>query len=685
MEIKTLDNRPFIRKLQPKLRMIANGNEGVNVARSEFCAGLTLGGRLAAKKKRAPLVRTLAVAQAGIALPKPERGQQTEVPSNVLVNVFVQTTDEKDRRKTFRNERGRRGNVAIAQVPLSELENLAQESGVSFIEMGEPLAAPTPAVSPGRVTENDIRRLPIGDAAVHRDGEGVLIGIIDVQGFDFSHPDFLEENGDTRFIAIWDQGGDNREAPTWAGFRADDGAEITALHMNAALRAAKAVGAPATELEPQSQMVPGSHGTHVASIAAGNRGICKRAKIAAVLIALPEEEQRDRRLSFYDSTRVADAVDYLLRLGEREGLPVSINISLGTNGHAHDASAAVSRWIDSALAIPGRSVCVAAGNAGQEASQFEGDFGYVMGRIHTSGQIAARGLSTDIDWIVVGNGTADLSENELEIWYGAQDRFQVQVRTPRGEWLPMISPRQALENHQLDDGSFISIYNEVYHPANGSNYIAIYLSPYLSENPSELRGVLAGTWTVRLHGLEVRNGKYHGWIERDDPRRIGRVGDVEAWRFPSFFGERSNVDDSSVSSLACGQRVISVANLDDANERMNVTSSQGPTRDGRFKPDVAAPGTDIVAANGFAGPKDRWIQMSGTSMAAPNVAGVVGLMLAIEPKLTAAQIEGIIQRTARPLPGGSFSWINDAGFGRIDPELCLQEAAAANTRQDVKP
>ena len=51
--------------------------------------------------------------------------------------------------------------------------------------------------------------------------------------------------------------------------------------------------------------------------------------------------------------------------------------------------------------------------------------------------------------------------------------------------------------------------------------------------------------------------------------------------------------------------------------RIAITSSQGPTRDGREKPDVAAPGSDIVAAKGFSGPSDAWIAMSGTSMASP--------------------------------------------------------------------
>ena len=65
--------------------------------------------------------------------------------------------------------------------------------------------------------------------------------------------------------------------------------------------------------------------------------------------------------------------------------------------------------------------------------------------------------------------------------------------------------------------------------------------------------------------------------------------------------------------------------------------------------------------------------MTGTSMASPYVAGVAGLMLSLNPSLTAAQIGGIIQRTSRPLPGAGYEWSNDAGFGVIDPSACLRE------------
>ena len=110
--------------------------------------------------------------------------------------------------------------------------------------------------------------------------------------------------------------------------------------------------------------------------------------IAGVLIALSEQE-RDRHATLYDSTRLAHAVDYLFALGERlygHPIPTVINISLGTNGHAHDGTSAISQWIDRALMTPGRCVCVAAGNAGQEAPQFAGDLGFLTGRIHASGQ-----------------------------------------------------------------------------------------------------------------------------------------------------------------------------------------------------------------------------------------------------------------------------------------------------------
>ena len=69
--------------------------------------------------------------------------------------------------------------------------------------------------------------------------------------------------------------------------------------------------------------------------------------------------------------------------------------------------------------------------------------------------------------------------------------------------------------------------------------------------------------------------------------------------------------------------------------------------------------------------------------AVDGVEGVVGLMLAVQPSLTAAQIGGILQRTAQPLPNIDFTWQNDAGFGRIDPSAAIEEASMITVRRDL--
>ncbi len=669
--------RDNLRKLQPKLRMIADGDTAINVVRAERCAALAVDKPSLLKKYepiRGAFAAPVAIAEA---TRKPKAPPLRQITPEVLTNVFVYLRDQsRDQPNCYGRPHARSGPIMQVQAKLSEIPKLAAQDSVAYVEMAEALKPPTPALADlnPAAPSVDVRRF--GDAAKHKYGEDVLVGIIDVQGFDFAHPDFLDGNGKTRFVRIWDQGGDARPSPK--GDQFSYGSELKKEHLDAAIKAK--VGLPAIDLERQSQMVEGSHATHVASIAAGNRGICRKADIAGVLISLPQADQ-DRRLSFYDSTRLADAVDYLLELGESLKKPVVINVSLATNGHAHDGSAAVTRWIDAKLSTSGRAVVVAAGNSGQERSESEDDVGFIMGRIHSSGKIPAAGLERVLEWVVVGNGIMDVSENEMEIWFSAQDQIAVSIKPPGRGWIGPIEPRQYIENRMLEDGTMLSVYNEVYHPANGLNYISLYLSPFFSQ--TEVIGVPAGTWQVRLHGREIRDGNFHAWIERDDPQQVGRVADRQAWAFPSFFTEGSLVDNTTVSSLGCATRVITVANLDEPRDRVNVSSSQGPTRDGRLKPDVAAPGTNVVAAKGFADRSDQWIAMSGTSMASPFVTGVVGLMLARRPRLTAAQIEAILRRTAKPLPGASFEWKNDAGFGVIAPKECLDEVERIDDGKDL--
>ncbi len=706
------------RRLHPRLRVVRNGDRFVNAARSDGSTTVACG--LSASREAGGVPPSPALAAASPsdleALRKdaeaprkklPKRGkieaqpQADEAYVNVLIELHAErpgmpAADRADsveklagtlERAVPRGDRGRVGSAVVqrrnfvaATIPVSLLDTLAADPAVAFIHPADPLKldAPPPRPAHGRVIK------AIGGAATYGRGKGVLVGIVDVGGFDFAHPDFLDKAGGTRFVAIWDQGRARRAPPSARGF--DYGAEFTKVHMDAAIEAARKPGVPpATLLERQSQTVPGSHGTHVASIAAGNSGVCPEAFIAGVLVdvPLPDDPIERRRTTFSDTSRIIHAVEYLLHLSIEMKVPLVVNISLGTNGGAHDGSNGVSRWMDAYLAAPGRAICIAAGNAGQEKAEAEGDLGWILGRIHSQGRVPARGLEAELQWTVVGDGIEDRSENELEIWYGSQDRFSVSVKPPSGgDWIT-VGPRQFVENYRLPSGTTLSIYNELYHPTNGANYLAVYLSPNLDSG--NFRGIEAGVWKVRLIGDEVRDGRFNAWIERDDPAELEPAGGRRLFRFPSFFTEQSNTDSHSISSLACGHRVIAVSNLDDARQRINASSSQGPTRDGRFKPEIAAAGTDIVAANGFGPPDEPWISMTGTSMASPYVAGVVGLMLAANPGLSAAQCAGILLRTARPLPGASYEWGNDVGFGRINPMAAIEEAKSANERSEVRP
>jgi len=710
--MKPAEVRALNPRLSPKLDVFLGGSDEVNAGRAEQCPSVAVSAssavpvatpaddeRTASPVDGAGLALGAPVASAGVTiLPAAKVARlaadlpEDVTPTQVGFSLFVQIDRDLDPAAHDRAvaavqrcaTRARwKIDMASVEVPADQVSRLLEIPGVSYVEPGQSLRGPEPVVGTQTPAPERLARRVASESRRHRDGHDVLVGVIDVGGFDFAHPDFLDGDS-TRWVAIWDQGGTTRPPPT-SERDADRealayGSEILRTHMDAAIAASSRRRMAATALEPQSQMAVASHATHVASIAAGNRGVARRALLAGVLVALRPED-KEAASSFYDSTRIADAVDYLVDLAARLGrerhedgspLPLSVNISLGTNGHAHDTSSSMARWIDNALATRGRCVSVAAGNAGQVEPRFAEDRDWVKGRIHAGGTLQATSLRHELEWVVGGEDILDVSENELEIWYGPQDRFDVEVKPPGSAWLPRVAQGSKIRNQILENGTVLSVYNEAYHPANGLNRISVLLSPFFgdvaADGSREIGPIASGEWRVRLTGVVVRDGRFDAWIERDDPVRLPGTG--KQWRYPSYFGPASYTDDRMISSLACADRILSVANADLGLSAAHVTSSRGPTRDGRSKPDIAADGTGVVAARGF-DPRSRWVEMTGTSMASPYVCGVAALMLGVSPWLTSAQIQGIMRSTSAPLPGQTFGWRNDTGFGVIDAEACL--------------
>lgn len=128
--------------------------------------------------------------------------------------------------------------------------------------------------------------------------------------------------------------------------------------------------------------------------------------------------------------------------------------------------------------------------------------------------------------------------------------------------------------------------------------------------------------------------------------------------------------DTHIGCPGHATNVITVA-ANDKNDGMAGFSSIGPAADGRPKPDITAPGVDIVSARASTGSdmggqapvvNGIWCQSSGTSMATPHVAGVAALMLERNRRLSPQQIKEVMMTTAVNIGATA----DEMGAGRID-------------------
>ncbi|GGU68395.1 serine protease [Lentzea flava] len=128
----------------------------------------------------------------------------------------------------------------------------------------------------------------------------------------------------------------------------------------------------------------------------------------------------------------------------------------------------------------------------------------------------------------------------------------------------------------------------------------------------------------------------------------------------------------SVSSPSTAEAALSVGAVD-RDDQLAPFSSKGPRAgDSGLKPEVTAPGVDIVAAK--AGTTEH-LAASGTSMATPHVAGAAALLKQQHPEWTPAQLKSVLATTAKPTPGVSAF---DQGAGRIDVAKAINQVLTAD-------
>jgi serine protease AprX len=215
--------------------------------------------------------------------------------------------------------------------------------------------------------------------------------------------------------------------------------------------------------------------------------------------------------------------------------------------------------------------------------------------------------------------------------------------------------------------------------APGASLIAIRVMDN-SGNMSSANGV-AGLQAAVQAGARVASnswgfshGGHGGWSDSDGTCVLCTAADNAVAAGVVVVVAGGNEDNNSGgfdTHLRCpgiARSVITVA-ASDKSDNMAGFSSLGPTPDGRAKPDVTAPGVNINScrATGTSlgptvDPAGIFITLSGTSMATPHIAGVAALMLNKNPKLTPAQVKGIIMASVVNLGAPA----NQMGTGRID-------------------
>ena len=222
---------------------------------------------------------------------------------------------------------------AIIRLPESQIDQLAQLPQIEYIEKPKQLyfeaaqgrrASCMLPVQTGRGAAGSRTNLT---------GAGVLVAVID-SGIDYRHPDFRNEDGSTRIVALWDQTGVPREneAPPQGYLQ---GVEYTREQINEALLAPDALAA--ARIVPQADT--SGHGTHVAGIAAGNgrasggvnRGVAYESELIVVKLGVPGGG------FFPRTTELMTAVDYCIRKARELLMPLAVNLSFGNNYGSHES------------------------------------------------------------------------------------------------------------------------------------------------------------------------------------------------------------------------------------------------------------------------------------------------------------------------------------------------------------
>jgi subtilisin family serine protease len=510
------------------------------------------------------------------------------------------------------------------QATAGQILGLARLEGVRYIDEGS-INYPATDVS---VPETGASLVQGGflNSTQYR-GSGAIVLVYDT-GIDWKHKDFRSPTDSTksRILSIWDQTltpVSGEAFPSGFGY----GVEYSQAQINAELGASP----PGVVREKDTF----GHGTHVAGTAAGN-GLAQFGKFTGMAPGADIIIVKGGDGSFTES-KMIDGLTYAQNRASALGKPIVVNWSIGGQSGPHDGTRAYEEAINSFVSTAGHVVVVSAGNDGGNP-------------IHIGG---SAGASTSFTFSVpsytasAGTGT---NQFVFDLWLNSNTGVSVSATSPDGYTAsaPYVLAGSTGDGSNVADGLF-SVFNSPSYTADGAWNVQLWVRDNGVNYPK------AGTWTLTVTnpGSAVR---YDGWLAT---RTVGSGivtltgGDVnETVAMPATasgaISAAAYVTKWTWPVYATAQYVY---NGTDRTGNIATFSSIGPTRDGRQKPDLAAPGQGIAAAlssfedtTGLASiiyPGQKHFIDQGTSMAAPHITGASALILGAFPTATASAIKNL--------------------------------------------
>ncbi|MBX3148961.1 S8 family serine peptidase [Candidatus Obscuribacterales bacterium] len=612
-------------------------------------------------------------------------------------------TDESELTKLGAKVRFQADGVTYASIPVKSLEPLGKLDGIEFVQGMHAMSIPKPpqhnttAGAPPRSTSRNTNdQLADSFDRQQLSGKGVVVGVVD-SGIDWKHPDFINPDGTSRILYIWDMNDKSYETSGGKiGNKAPesnvDGTSIGTLYTREQITAALGGKGIVNSFDQIG------HGTACAGVAAGNgegtangvpkgtyMGVAPKADL--IICCAPYRDERG-----IDAGGIrADAylgVKWIVSQAKELKRPCSINLSYGGHDTGHDGNATEERVINS-LAGPGKpgvAICVAGGNERGNSLHASGRFGP-----------AKEGSQRESRWIELNTYDSNDGNASVAFCFDTKDDWGIDIysydggflRTSQGEGiiLSVWNSGRALPNVLARVGE--SEYRGEIAP--GTNFsIQNYRDQFLRYNADGrllVTTLPAGKYLVRAwgHSDMVGNGRFDAYVFGP-----GSFGNGSEHQF--MIGSPGNA--KNAITIGAYDFRTTWTNADGKTSYRNLMpgelsdySNPGYSRDGTVKPDIVAPATYAISSLGRQ--KDStYVQMgsdpesvtadgyhlawSGTSAATPFVTGLVALMMEKNPNLDADQIRKLLAENATRDSHTGGTPNRDWGYGKLNPVATLK-------------